>query len=172
MEETIEKDPKRKRSDTEQSTDVSMDAQGSDVTEGHANVTNTETQEGATAADGGNRPIGLVIIPQTEPVRIPPEIVPSFRIIRKQVKALTRAKYNYDTLDLAIKEHRLPKGLSPAKIPLKIPDVSTEIQLNWERAHIDLNKTLTELLKKHWANRNTQLTKEYEKYPRLPKEEQ
>ena len=78
------------------------------------------------------------------------------------MKSLTRAKYNYETLDSALKVHRLPKGLSPAKIPLNIPDVSTEIQLQWEKAHIDLNKTLTELLRKHWDVRKTSLLKEYE----------
>ena len=158
----MEKDPKRKRSDTEQTTIISMDADGDDVTEDGVNNLQTQPQDGAATSDGSNRPIGPVILPQTDPVRILPEIVPSFRIIRKQVKALTRARYNHDTLDSAIKEHRLPKGLSPTKIPLKIPDVSTEIQLDWEKAHIDLNKTLTELLRKHWANRIMKLNEEHD----------
>ena len=159
-----EKDPKHQRQEAKQSNSVTMDAQSSDVTD--ADLISAEKdahnpQEGASNQAIPTRPEAPKGNQTSDPIRIPPEIVPSFRIIRKQVKALTRANYNYDTLDNAIKEHRLPKGLSPSKIPLTVPDVSTKIQLAWEKAHVDLNQRLTDLLGTHWKNRKEDLAKEY-----------
>ena len=88
--------------------------------------------------------------------------MPGFRILRKVAKALTRAKYNQKTLQDAIDEKRLPRGLSPTKIPLKLPDVTVETQIAWEEAHTDLNRSLTIILKNHWEDRSRKLAIDYE----------
>ncbi len=88
--------------------------------------------------------------------------VPAFRILRKLVKAGTRAKHNHDTLKKALDENRLPRGLCPKKIPLNIPDMQIKHQLEWEKAHSDLNRTLTEILKNHWQERYILLERQYQ----------
>ena len=109
------------------------------------------------------RPLGIVVIPtKSENIRISGETVPSFCILRKLAKSLTRAKINYNTLNSCILEKRFLRGLCPTKIPLKLPDTSTEIQLEWETAHIELNKKLTVILRKHWNNRVTTLQADYD----------
>ena len=83
--------------------------------------------------------------------------VPASRILRKLIKAGVRAKYNHGTLTRALEENRLPRGLCPKKIPLNIPDVPIKFQLAWEKAHSDLNRSLTEILKDHWFERGNLL---------------
>ncbi len=87
--------------------------------------------------------------------------VPAFRILRKLIKAGVRAKNNYCTLSKALEENRLPRGLCPKKIPLSIPDVPIKFQLAWEKAHSDLNRSLTEILKEHWLERGKTLEVQY-----------
>ncbi len=87
--------------------------------------------------------------------------VPAFRILRKLLKGGARAKQNFQTLEQALKENKLPRGLCPKKIPLNIPDVKIKHQLAWEKAHSDLNRTLTEILKEHWQERYELLQQQY-----------
>ena len=87
--------------------------------------------------------------------------VPAFRILSKLLKAGVRALHNKNTLETALKENRLPRGLCPKKIPLNIPDVPIKHQLAWEKAHSDLNRSLTEILKDHWSERFELLNEQY-----------
>ena len=87
--------------------------------------------------------------------------VPAFRILRKLLKGGARAKQNFQTLEQALTENKLPRGLCPKKIPLNIPDVKIKHQLSWEKAHSDLNRTLTEILKEHWQERYKLLQQQY-----------
>ena len=94
--------------------------------------------------------------------RISEDNIPTFRILRKLAKSLIRAQYNHSTLDTSLQEKRLPKGLCPNKIPLKIPEVSTKTQIAWEHAHNNLNKQLTTILRDHWKERITILQEDYD----------
>ena len=47
----------------------------------------------------------------------------------------------------------MPKGLSPKRFPLNLPDTPIDIQLKWEKAHVDLSKSLTEILHEYWSKR-------------------
>ncbi len=87
--------------------------------------------------------------------------VPAFRILRKLLKGGARAKQNFQTLETALNENKLPRGLCPKKIPLNIPDVPIKYQLAWEKAHSDLNRSLTEILKQHWEERYQLLERQY-----------
>ena len=144
-------------------TTVSKTASVSSV---HCDVTDTTVTPStstATLTDGDMDTTGPVDPKRNKITRISQDNVPSFRILRKVAKALTRATYNKETLETALREKRLPKGLSPSKIPLKIPDVSIKTQLAWESAHVELNKTLTNILKNHWEERCKLLAEDYEK---------
>ena len=164
---TREENPSKKaRLDADTRTNVSKTTSVSATVDDITNLTrSTPTTQGA-AADGAAASTSTVAPAGEEEKtgnRITEDNVPNFRILRKIAKSLTRAKYNQKTLEAAIKEKRLPKGLSPAKIPLKLPDVSIETQIAWEEAHTHLNKSLTLILQKHWEDRSMQLATDYEK---------
>ena len=80
---------------------------------------NTASEQEAT------RPAATTSNEETTQKRISEFNVPSFRVLGKICKARVRAFENKRMLDLALEENRIPKGLIPTKIPLKLPDVPT-----------------------------------------------
>ena len=80
--------------------------------------------------------------------------VPTFRILRKLNKHIVRAEHNSAKLAKLLQDKHLPKGLSPKRFPLNLPDTPIDIQLKWERAHVQLSRTLTEILHEYWTNHN------------------
>ena len=142
-------------------------AKATSVSSIHCDVTNTtptpSTSTQTLTEDGAMDTTSAVDTKSKQITHISQDNVASFRILRKVAKALTRATYNKGTLQTALTEKRLPKGLSPSKIPLKIPDVSIDTQIAWESAHVELNKTLTTILKNHWEERIKILAEDYQK---------
>ncbi len=129
-------------SNGEQSTEVTLDGALADTTDTAKSNTNITAEQQPTP-------------------HISDFNVPAFRILRKLLKAGVRAHHNKTTLEKALEENRLPRGLCPKKIPLNIPDVPIKFQLAWEKAHSDLNRTLTEILKNHWTERFELLNEQY-----------
>ena len=88
--------------------------------------------------------------------------VPAFRILRKITKHATRAEHNTLKLGRLLTEKHLFKGLSPKRFPLNLPDTPIDIQLKWERAHVKLSRSLTEILVDYWTRRYQKTNQEWE----------
>ena len=99
--------------------------------------------------------------PSTQPL-IAETNVPTFRILRRITKHVTRAEYNAIKLQKLLDNKHLPKGLSPKRFPLNLPDTPIDIQLKWERAHVELSKSLTAILQEYWQKRYNSLSEDQE----------
>ena len=90
---------------------------------------------------------------QTKKTLISKNNVPAFRILHKLSKHVVRAEHNVNKLVKLLEEKHLPKGLSPKRSPLNLPDMPIEIQLKWEKAHVELSRSFTEILREYWTKR-------------------
>ena len=59
-------------------------------------------------------------------------------------------------------KNRPPKGLNPKRIGLKLTDLSVDTQLKWERAHLTMARTLTQILRDHWKERIDNLSNTFQ----------
>ena len=98
---------------------------------------------------------------EIEPKQISAGNVPMFKKLSKLKKSICKAQYHHKMMTDALLSKKPPKGLNPKRITLRLTDLSVDTQLRWERAHIVLATTLTDILRDHWKARAENLTETF-----------
>lgn len=91
--------------------------------------------------------------------RIPDPAVPYFKLARKALQGSVRAEHHAAYLGLCLTNNTSPRGLQ-SRIPPAVPDQDFEFMIQWENAHHDFSRTLTDLLHNYYIARTSRLQTE------------
>ena len=113
----------------------------------------------STPNSSSNTPFASPSGSQTDayhPVVLKADSLIYYRTLRKVQKGILRADHHLNIFQQHVENGTAPRGLQ-ANISTQIPEISTDFQLKWERAHLEFSSILTNILLEFWQTRKATL---------------